>query len=86
MIGAPSSPAIWAASLGVINPGLQIPGIAGLLHLDRASMIVVPLGAFPSDGLLYFDQTLAAGLPRISIWMQTLVGLRLTNLEVVTIE
>jgi hypothetical protein len=88
MIGNPSDPALWAVSFNpsVLNPPLSIPGLTGKLYL-MFPMVFVPVGNFPSKGVLAFSVKFPTNSPVPSDYpMQVLSGLYLSNLHVVNVR
>ncbi|MBN2489763.1 MAG: right-handed parallel beta-helix repeat-containing protein [Planctomycetes bacterium] len=81
LLGAPGSQALWAFSADVVTPPRAVPGRRGLLHLDPASITVIPIGAFGPSGLLRLPITFPPSFPRIAIPTQALIGLDLSNLS-----
>jgi len=87
VIGNPNDPAIWAVSNLTLNPPLAIPGLNGVLHLNPASLVAyLPLGRLPATGVLGIPVGIPSHLPPMSIPMQALIGLQLTNLDTVLVK
>jgi len=78
--------AIWAFSGGVLSPPVPIPGLEGMLHLNRANLFAIPIGQFPMTGVLSFPVAFPSTVPRMSIPTQALIGLQLSNLDAVQVQ
>jgi len=85
-IGNPGAQAYWAFSRYVLNPPVSIPGLQGLFYLNPSSIAIIGIGRFPSTGYIDLPFKFAPSFPKISIPMQALAGLRLTNLDVVEVR
>jgi hypothetical protein len=86
LIGKPSDPAFWAYSTATLVPPASIPGLHGLLQLEPGNLVVIPIGPVPTAGVISFPVAFPPGFPRISIPTQALMGLQLSNLEIVHVR
>jgi len=86
LIGKPNDPAIWAFSHATLSPPLSIPGLQGSLHLNPGGLAAIPIGRFPPTGVLGFPVAFPSAFPRMAIPTQALVGVQLTNPDVVWVE
>jgi hypothetical protein len=86
LIGLPGDAGLWGFSKSVLEPPIAVPGLRGSLHLDPASLTVIPLGPFPSSGLLEVPLTFGPGFPRISIPTEALMGVQFSNLHTVIVN
>jgi hypothetical protein len=85
-IGKPGTDAFWAFGLHVLYPPASIPGLKGVLHLNPSSIAIVPMGRFPATGVITLPYAFSPSFPRISIPMQALMGIQLSNLDVVDVQ
>jgi len=84
--GTPGGPTFWAFSGTTSVPPIPIPGLEGSLHLDPGSLVIIPIGPFPAQGVLSFPISFPSTFPALSIPTQALIGLQLSNLDVVSIK
>jgi hypothetical protein len=85
-IGNPGTKAYWAFSHHVLNPPASIPGLKGLFYLNPVSIAILPLGQFPSTGVIALPYKFDPNFPKISIPMQALMGDQLSNLDIVDVR
>jgi hypothetical protein len=86
--GPPAAAVVLAISLvpQTASPPLTVPGIEGDLYL-LWPFVLIPLGPVPAGGTLTFPLPLPASLPTPGVYpCQALVGLQLTNLDVVNVK
>ena len=83
IVGPAGKICVWGNSLYALNPPWTIPGINGLFYLDPTFVQLYPLGALPASGMISFKINLPYGVPVISVPMQALLDLDLTNVEMV---
>jgi hypothetical protein len=85
-IGKPGTALYWGFSHYVLDPPASIPGLNGLFYLNPVSIAVLPLGRFPSTGVITLQYKFDPNFPKISIPMQALMGDQLSNLDVVHVR
>ena len=88
VIGKPGSQVIWSFSLipQVLEPPATIPGVTGSFYLNWP-FVLVPLGTIPQNGLTQFPVQFPPNFPVPSSYpTQALIGLQLSNLNVVDVK
>jgi hypothetical protein len=68
-----------------LEPPISIPGLSGELRL-QFPIYLVPLGPIPRNGLLTLSLPLPPQLPRQTYPTQALIGLHISNLDLVEVE
>jgi len=86
LIGAPGQPAYLGVSPGLLAQPAQVPGLAGLLHLDPTHLVVLPLGPVALQAYVEVPVRLPPGFPRITLYAQALSFGHLTNVETFRVE
>jgi len=76
--GAPGTPVVWAYSIRLANPPLEIPG-AGKLFLNPNQMALFFPGLMPGNGVLSISMAIPKGIPYVTLPFQAVSTGRLTN-------
>jgi parallel beta helix pectate lyase-like protein len=88
MIGQPGMAVTWSVSLvpQVLEPPATIPGLTGSFYLNWPFMLI-PLGVIPKNGLMQLPLAFPTNFPVPSSYpTQALIGLHLSNLNVVDVK
>jgi hypothetical protein len=86
VLGEPGQRVYWAFARRTLTQPGGIPGLLGTFFLDPTALALLDLGAMPAGGQLTFAFRFESTFPRITVPMQALVGLELSNLVQVVVQ
>jgi len=84
IVGPPGARVILAAGTGGLTTPLNVPPL-GLYHL-KGPVGLLDLGPLSAAGVKSIPVSLPANLPAVTVWLQALIGIVLSNPEVVHVE
>ena len=87
ILGNPGSPVVLGYSYNPapLFPPLPIPGVSGQLYLQHP-IYLVPIGQIPANGLLTLSVPVPTHHPKQAFPTQALIGLHISNLDVIEIK
>ena len=85
VIGNPGTPTFWGVSMTILDPPCSLPGLGGQLYLEQSRLAVIPVDMLPPTGHLFIPFALPQTFPEMKVPTQALIGLVLSNLDVVTV-